>query len=173
MFIIPKDFDNATVWEQLEYALKLFCSLIYVIGGLAIKMIRFFSEILMSNIRSGETSKPYQPEDSTQGALLPLRKNPSSRDLIQEQQTLSQINKKIEGLKQEEQKLTQQLKNLKIQIGWSMDYIQLSKEGKDTSYLDKFREKLELQFYDPDTDDPQNHEPDSPDPDSENDDDQQ
>ena len=149
MFIIPENYKNATVWEKLEYILQLFCSLIYVIGLLVIQIIRQLSEWIAIN--------------SSKIELFELS-NTKHSSRVKKQQTVKQI----EDLKQEEQKLKERIKHLNIQLGWTLDYIQLTKQGKDTSHLDKFREQLERAFYDPDTDepdDPDTDEPDDPDTD--------
>ena len=83
----------------------------------------------------------------------------ASSQLIETQQRVKQLQNQIEDLKQEEQKLKERIKHLNIQLGWTLDYIQLTKQGKDTSHLDKFREQLERAFYDPDTDEPENDQP--------------
>ena len=49
--------------------------------------------------------------------------------------------------------IQEQIKELRTRISWTMDYVQLANQNKDTKALDEFRKNLEKQFEeDPDED---------------------
>lgn len=102
--IIPENFENASIFDQLDFCLQLFCSLIYVVGKIVIHLIK----IIIALIK------------------FPDQKNaPSSTSIA---------------------KLENQIKDLRTRISWTMDYVQLANQNKDTRALDEFRKSLEKTF---------------------------
>lgn len=55
-------------------------------------------------------------------------------------------NKKNDSSSTSIKTLENQLKELRTRISWTMDYVQLVKQNKDTRPLDEFRKNLEKQF---------------------------
>ena len=129
-FIIILEFvEKATLLEKLDLALKGFCILIYIIAKIILDLMKTIFEY------------SYNGHNYTS---------------IQQFQTqIHQLKTRVE--------------DLRVRIAWTMvasphclkpmDYVQLTKQGKDTSYLQKFREQLEQQFYDANTDPDKNTDP--------------
>lgn len=101
---IPKDFEKASIFQQLDFCL------IYILGKIVIHLIKILVGILKFTNQKNELSS-------------------TSID-----------------------KLENQIKKLRIGIRWTMDYVQLSNQNKDTSALHEFRKNLEKQF----NEDPEN-----------------
>lgn len=115
--IISENFENASIFDQLDFCLQLFCSLIYVFGKIVIHLIK----IIIALIK------------------FPDQKNAPDCTSIE--------------------KLENQIKDLRTRISWTMDYVQLANQNKDTRALDEFRKNLEKQFdQDPDDENDNNNE---------------
>lgn len=69
-----------------------------------------------------------------------------NRQLFELQQEYDILQEKMKCLKQSKKKHQQQVKTLRQEISWSTDFLTLSKQGEDVTYLEEYRRKLEAEW---------------------------
>lgn len=121
MFSIPKILQHASLRKIGKCLIKVLGSIFFNSGDILVYILCFFKPLVQS------IKEKRQNEKSTK----------------QEQQEYSCLREKIQRLEQRKNQYEKQVKSLREEISWSRDYLSLSTQGKDVTYLEQSKQKLE------------------------------
>lgn len=127
MFIIPKNFYQTSLREKAQYLLFSSYFLLFVIGYITLDIIYKIWDLIKNVLDEFD----------------PKKINTMNSQLSQLKKQKRTLKNQIQLLEKNKEQRIQHLKQLRMQISLERDYILLSNQNKDTSYLEDYRTQLD------------------------------